>query len=84
MTDDNCINSDQKDANDLLRGLSSEGCLNDGEGDETSSSQEIQDEVESDQSKNASKRKKNNKKREFMAYKYSNKKKWRQTSFSLL
>jgi hypothetical protein len=84
LIDNNSLNDDQNDANDLLRGLSSESCLNDGEGDKTSSSQEIQDEVESkkgngdDQSKDASKRKKNNKKerREFMAYKYSNKKKW--------
>ena len=84
MIDNNSsINDDQNDANDLLRGLSSESCLNDEEGDETCSSQEIQDEVESrkgdgdDQSKDASKGKKNNKKdkREFMAYKYSNKKK---------
>jgi hypothetical protein len=76
LIDNSSVNEDQNDANDLLRGISSESCLNDGDG--TGPSQEIQDKVESTkdeekengngQSQDA-KGKKNNKKekREFMA-----------------
>jgi len=81
LIDDNNVEESQNDADTILRGLGSESCLNDGEGDETGSSQAFPDEVESrkDEGKEnvngQNKRKKNNKP-EFMTYKYSNRKKW--------